>query len=96
MKMGVTWQADFIITTSTMQPYLSYPYYIQVLLKVCFSQLPSFVEEGTGIGRNEDQLDNYWSPTGMEGETWITMGLCQSKGRWVFTTLKSCLQAGWR
>ncbi len=43
-----------------MQPYLSYPYYIQVLLKVWVSQLPSFVEEGTGIGHNEDIMYGGW------------------------------------
>ncbi len=52
-----------------MQPYLSYPYYIQVLLPGKVSQFLSFVEKGTGIEHSEDLLGSYWSPTGNEGGT---------------------------
>ncbi len=69
---------DFIVTNSIMQPYLSFPYYIQVFVKVNASQLLSFVMRGTGIGHNGEQLDNYWSPTGIGGGTWITMWSCHS------------------
>ncbi len=54
-----------------------YPYYIQVILLGKVSQLVSFVEKGTGIEHDEDQLGSYWSPPGMEGGAWIIKGSCQ-------------------
>ncbi len=78
---------DFIVTNSIIQQCLSYPYYIQVFLKVNARQFLSFVEEGTGIG----QLGNYWSQTGMAGGTWTTKGSCHSYNRCVFTTLRFCM-----
>ncbi len=46
-------------------------------LSVVIRQFLSFVEKGTGIEHSEDQLGSYWSPTGIEGGTWITKAPCQ-------------------
>ncbi len=57
-----------------MQSCLSYHYHIQVLAQGKASPSIDFVEEDNDIEYSEGHLGGYWSPTGMEGGTWIAKG----------------------